>query len=635
MIILESVSLRRGSKPLFSQASVTIPNGQCVALIGANGCGKSSFFSLLLGQLDADQGAIRGMDKLRISHMAQESAAGTLSAQDYVLSGDALAYALLSETAAAEVAGDFDRAARLHLDLEAARAYDAPRRAERLLLGLGFAPAEVDQTVSQFSGGWRIRINLARALMTPSDLMLLDEPTNHLDLDATLWLQQWLKSYAGTLVIISHDRDFIDAVCERVMKIEGEQLKSYKGGYSDYENQRAMQLSQQQALHDKQQRQIADIEQFVRRFRAKATKAKQAQSRLKALERMERAAPAHVDSPFQFQFFEAPAPSDPLLDLRQCDLGYTQKRVLTQVDFALRPSDRIALLGKNGAGKSTFLKSLVGALPILDGERVAGSALRIGYFDQQQLEVLDLEASPFLHLQRLTPTAREQDILNFLGGFNFRGEQATSAIKPFSGGEKARLALAMVVWQRPNVLVLDEPTNHLDLDMRHALEVALGGFEGAVVLVSHDRHLLRNTAEQLWLVAAGRLRQFDDDLSAYEQLVLSAESMPAEAAGAQHHDHQSGDKKLQRQSAALRREALRPLQRAQDKAAARVAELETALAALQGQLADGALYDAAQQPKLTGLLQEEGRLKQSLETAEAEWLDALEKLEAAEASEER
>ena len=453
MIILRNIDFRRGSKLLLQGANATIQPGQRLALIGANGCGKSSLFSLLLGELGADAGDIEGMNTLRLSHMAQEIHATSLPAGEYIWRGDALLGRLHDEVAALEAAGEFDKTASVHTQLEEIDGYSAERRAQRLLQGLGFAEDAAGRSVSEFSGGWRIRLNLARALMTPSDILLLDEPTNHLDLDATLWLQQWLQNYSGTLLMISHDRDFIDATCERILHIEQKQLFTYKGNYSDFERLRAERLANQQANYDKQQRRIAEIDDFVRRFRYKATKAKQAQSRLKELERMQSLAPAHADSPFDFSFPAPPRSSDPLLRLDEAMLGYGGATVLSGVDIQLRPGSRYGLLGRNGAGKSTLLKSLIGELPLLGGTRIVGEHVSIGYFDQQQLEALDMQASPVLHLQRLSPDAREQDILNFLGGFNFRGDAATAAVAPFSGGEKARLALAMVVWQKPNLLV--------------------------------------------------------------------------------------------------------------------------------------------------------------------------------------
>ncbi|MCB1701690.1 MAG: ATP-binding cassette domain-containing protein [Pseudomonadales bacterium] len=623
MIILRNIGLRRGSKLLLQGASVTIQPGQRLALIGANGSGKSSLFSLLMGELEADTGDIEGMAGLRLAHMAQEVHASGMAAGEYVWRGDSGLARLRDKLQQLEDAGQFDAVAPIHSQLEEIDGYSAERRSERLLQGLGFGEDAASRPVSDFSGGWRIRLNLARALMTPSDVLLLDEPTNHLDLDATLWLQQWLQQYPGTLLMISHDRDFIDATCGRILQIEQQQLQAYKGNYSDFEQQRAERLANQQASYEKQQRRIAEIDDFVRRFRYKATKARQAQSRLKELERMQSLAPAHIDSPFDFSF---PAPansSDPLLRLDDASLGYAGNAILTGVELHLRPGSRYGLLGKNGAGKSTLLKSLVGDLPLLAGERAEGEHCHIGYFDQQQLEALDLTASAALHLQRLSPEAREQDILNFLGGFNFRGDAATSVIAPFSGGEKARLALAMVVWQRPNLLVLDEPTNHLDLDMRHALEVALQAYEGALILVSHDRHLLRNTVDELLLVHDGRVESYAEDLEGYERWILSSyrqadRSEPVSA---------DNSRKEKRQSAAAKREKLRPLQKNIAKTEAEMNAVEIEQAQVQTRLSDTNLYLEEQKQELATLLKREGELKARAAQLEEAWLEQQETLE--------
>ncbi len=626
MIILRDISLRRGSKLLLRGSDVTIQPGQHIALIGANGCGKTSLLALLLGDLAPDGGHIEGMAGLRLSHMAQEVPATDLPAGEYVWRGDRQLARLRDELQRLEEAGRFDATAAIHAELEAIDGYSAERRADRLMLGLGFGEGAGAHPVSDFSGGWRIRLNLARALMTPSDVLLLDEPTNHLDLDATLWLQQWLQQYPGTLLMISHDRDFIDATCERILHIEGQQLHAYKGNYSDYERQRAERLANQQARFEKQQRRIAEIDSFVRRFRYKATKARQAQSRLKELERMQAVAPAHLDSPFDFSFMPPGRMSDPLLRLDHAVLGYGGQPILSGVDLQLRPGSRYGLLGRNGAGKSTLLKSLVGRLPLLGGERNAGEHCRIGYFDQQQLEALDLQASPLLHLQRLQPEAREQEILNFLGGFNFAGDSATGEVAPFSGGEKARLALAIVVWQRPNLLVLDEPTNHLDLEMRHAMELALQVYEGALLLVSHDRHLLRNTVEELLLVHDGRVEEYREDLDGYERWILGnyREDKPATRPGAE------GGRREKRQQAAVQRELLRPLKKQLQQTEAALAEVETKLAAIEAALGDTDLYTADRKSELADLLLRQGELKVRAGDLEESWLEqqqALEQLE--------
>ena len=623
MIILRDISLRRGAKLLLQDANVTIQPGQRLALIGANGSGKSSLFSLLLGELSADTGDIEGMARLRLAHMAQEVHTSDMPAGEYIWRGDSSLAALRDQLERLERAGEFEAAAPIHSKLEEIDGYSAERRVERLLQGLGFAENASTRPVNDFSGGWRIRLNLARALMTPSDVLLLDEPTNHLDLDATLWLQQWLQQYPGTLLMISHDRDFIDATCERILHIERQQLQAYKGKYSDFEQQRAERLANQQASYEKQQRRIAEIDDFVRRFRYKATKARQAQSRLKELERMQALAPAHIDSPFDFSFPEPARSSDPLLRLDGAGLGYGHNAILAGVELHLRPGSRYGLLGKNGAGKSTLLKSLVGDLPLLAGERAAGEHCSIGYFDQQQLEALDLKASAVLHLQRLSPEAREQEILDFLGGFNFRGDAATSQIAPFSGGEKARLALAMVVWQKPNLLVLDEPTNHLDLDMRHALEVALQAYEGALILVSHDRHLLRNTVDELLLVHDGRVETYTDDLVGYERWILSSykqvertDVAPADSS-----------RKEKRQSAAAQREKLRPLQKSIEKTETQMSAVEAEQAQVQTQLSDTDLYMEGRKQDLADLLKREAELKAEAAALEEDWLEQQQALE--------
>ena len=667
VIILEDISLSRGPKLLMQNASATLQPGQKLALIGANGTGKSSFFAMLLGSLGADSGNIRGMSGLRLAHMAQELEASSETALSFVMAGDLAVFSLLQKIAEAERAENFEEAASYYQELDTLDGYDAERRAEQLLLGLGFNRSELHQTVTDFSGGWRVRLNLARALMTPSDVLLLDEPTNHLDLDTMLWLQSWLLRYEGTLLMISHDRDFIDAICDRTLSLEGQQLVTYRGGYSAFEKQRAERMAQQRAEYARQQREIAHIEDFVRRFRAKATKAKQAQSRLKALERMETVAPAHADSPFYFQFPEPGKTSDPLLSIDDLSLGYGDETILSNVSFSLHPGDRIGLLGKNGAGKSTLLKGLTGALKSQSGRRVTGAHLRIGYFDQQQLDVLDLDASPLLHLQRLTPAAREQSILDFLGGFNFKGDRAKEAIRPFSGGEKARLALAMVVWQDPNVLILDEPTNHLDLEMRHALAMALQGYTGAIVLVSHDRHLLRHVVESLWLVEGGSVAEYPDDLSTYEKWVLagdkaaenrsegSKDDTSISAGSADQHSGRvqsnsglpsSGDTssgahtstsgsphqpalrgKAQRQSNAEQRQRLKPLRQALQKTEKQLESLQSKLEALQTELADPAMYEAEQRDRLAEVVKQEGAIKAELETIEELWMEQQEALE--------
>ncbi|MEM8659770.1 MAG: ATP-binding cassette domain-containing protein [Pseudomonadota bacterium] len=625
MIILRQLGLRRGSKLLLKDVDVTIQPGQRLALIGANGSGKSSLLALLMGQLMADNGDIEGLASLRLAHMAQEVHASSLPAVEFVWRGDSELAALRDTLQDLETREEFEEAAVIHGKLADLDGYSAERRSQRLLLGLGFSESDTDRPVDSFSGGWRIRLNLARALMTPSDVLLLDEPTNHLDLDATLWLQQWLQLYPGTLLMISHDRDFIDATCERVLHLEHQRLSSYKGNYSEFERLRALRLRDQQATYEKQQRRVAEIDSFVRRFRYKASKARQAQSRLKELERMQDLAPAHVDSPFDFSFSAPGRSSDPLMRLDNAELGYRDATVLSQVEVQLRPGSRVGLLGRNGAGKSTLMKSLVGDLELLSGDRACGEHCRIGYFNQQQLEALDLQASAFLHIQRLNPDAREQDILNFLGGFNFRGDDAKCPIAPFSGGEKARLALAILVWQRPNLLVLDEPTNHLDLDMRHALEIALQAYEGALILVSHDRHLLRNTVDELLLVHNGRVDTYQEDLNAYERWVLS-NFKHAEQAKADNPPDES--RKEKRQRSAAKRDQLRPLQQKLKELEKAMADAEATRTELQQRLTDSELYSQERKSELSLLMRQEAELNQKLSGLEEQWLEQQTALEA-------
>lgn len=630
MIILRDISLRRGDKLLFARASAQLLPGQKTALTGANGCGKSSLFALFLGQLQADAGEIDGLGGQLIAHMDQDVAVSRTSALRFVLEGDREVASLLDELRDCEEREDFAAAAEVHQRLEACNGYDAERRAAQLLDGLGFSPDDGVRELGEFSGGWRVRLALARALMAPSDLLLLDEPTNHLDLDTTIWLQKFLIAYKGTLLLISHDRDFIDGCCTAVLHIEQQRLDAYRGGYSSFEEQRALRLAQQQAMAEKQARRRAEIENFVRRFRYKASKARQAQSRLKELERMESLSIAHSDSPFEFQFPEPPRARDPLLELREAAIGYdADKPLIDKVSLSLRQGDRIALLGRNGTGKTTLLRSLCGDLPILHGSLERSDGCRIAYFDQQQVDTLDLDASALVHLQRLTPERREQDLRDYLGGFDFRGDRADAPLAPFSGGEKARLALAMLAWQRPNVLILDEPTNHLDLEMRRALEMALLQFAGAVIIVSHDRHLLRSSADQLWHLAGGRLDEFDGDLAAYEQLILRGDSSAGEEDVAETAAREPApDRKEQRRQAAAAREKRRPLEQSLRRTEKQMSELESALEDLDTRLADESLYEDGERDQLTALLRDQGELRRRLEDLEMQWLREQEALDA-------
>lgn len=637
MIKLESISLQRGSKFLLEQASAVFYPGQKTAVIGANGSGKSSLFKVLLGELVADDGVASVPGDWRIAHMAQEVATSTRNAIDYILDGDTELRRLEQSIAEAERKEQHERLGELYEQLDTIDGFNARVRAEQLLQGLGFALGDAEKSANSFSGGWRIRLNLAQALMSPSDLLLLDEPTNHLDLDAELWLEQWLNRYDGSLLLISHDRDFIDSVCEGVVHIEHKKLTSYKGHYSSFEQQRAERLAQQQANYEKQQQRKSEIQSFVNRFRAKATKAKQAQSRLKELARMEDIAPAHIDSPFDFKFPQPAKFSDPLLNLSHARLGYADTTIVNAVNLSIHPGSRIGLLGANGAGKSTLIKSLAREIGLLSGAITAGENLALGYFSQHQLEALDLNASPVLHLQRISPTASEQEIRNFLGGFNFHGDMALGIIRDFSGGEKARLALAIIVWQKPNLLLLDEPTNHLDLEMCHALTVALQEFEGAVIVVSHDRHLLRNTVDQFLLVADGRAQAFEGDLDDYSRWLLESKRAEKKTTGkpmaaatptTEKESVSAASKKEQRQQAADIRKQLNPINNAIKKTEKDITSTDNKLASIEQDLTDSDLYAASNKDKLQTLLKQQGQLRQSKEILEERWLELNDAAEA-------
>ncbi len=629
---------------MLENVNLTVQPGQRVAIVGANGAGKSSLFKLLLGQLTAEQGGVSLPGGCRIAHMAQEVEASARSARDFILDGDFELRRLERELAEAEARGDDHAIAHAHDELDLHEAWSAPRRAEALLRGLGFADSDAERPVSAFSGGWRIRLNLAQALMRPSDLLLLDESTNHLDLDACLWLENWLRRYSGTLLFISHDRDFMDRVATHLVHFDQKKLVLYTGNYSAFEVQRSERLAQQQAGFERQQARIAEIQRFIDRFKAKATKAKQAQSRVKALERMERIAPAHVDSPFGFDFPMADKVSNPLLSIRHGVAGHGDTAILRNINVTLLPGSRIGLLGPNGAGKSTFMDALRGTGTLLAGERTCGEHLAIGYFAQHQLESLDLDASPFLHLQRLAPRASEQQVRNFLGGFDFHGDEALSPIRSFSGGEKARVALAIIAWQKPNLLLLDEPTNHLDLEMRQALTMALQNFDGAIVVVSHDRHLLRNTVDQFWLVSDGAVQEYDGDLEDYERWLAerrkdddeppkrevveqAAENKVATGATALTADERKARK---RQEAELRQK-LSPWRKKQGNLEARMEQLQQELAGVEQQLSDPAIYDDSAKVKLKELLAQQTGLKRELDDVEAEWLEVSETVENLEA----
>ncbi|QJD71659.1 ATP-binding cassette domain-containing protein [Marinobacterium sp. LSUCC0821] len=633
MIRLDSLTLQRGAQRLIDHADLNLHYGWKVALIGANGAGKSSLFKLILGELSQDTGDITTPPRHKIAHMAQEVPSTDRRAIDYVLDGDLELRELQAKLAKAE-AEHSTHIGELHAQIEAIDGYRAESRAFTLLNGLGFSNTDATKPVNTFSGGWRIRLNLAKALMSRSDLLLLDEPTNHLDLDATIWLEQWLNAYPGTLILISHDRSFIDATADQVVHLYQQKLTLYKGNYSAFERMRAERLAQQQAAFDKQQERIAHIESFVRRFKAKASKAKQAQSRIKDLERMEMISAAHIDSPFSFRFDASDKISSPLLNIYNADLGYgAESKILNGVSLTLVPGQRIGLLGRNGAGKSTLVKSLVGDLALISGERATGEHLKIGYFAQHQLEALDMNASVLLHLQRIAPKASEAELRSFAGSFGFSGDDALETIGRFSGGEKARLALALIAWHKPNLLLLDEPTNHLDLEVRHALTLALQGFEGSIILVSHDRHLLANTVDQFLLVAEGKVTEFDGDLDDYHQWLASQrQNQNAPAIESESRSQSAADRREQKRLEAEKRAKLSPLRKKIEKLEKEMHSSSEKLGELETLLSDTDLYSETRKDELKSLLAKQGELKSKLEEIELEWLDAQEELETLEQS---
>jgi ATP-binding cassette subfamily F protein 3 len=630
MIRLQNLTLQRGPQRLLEDAELTLHAGHKAGLIGANGAGKSSLFALIRGELHPDSGDCFLPADWRIAHMRQEIETLERLAVDYVLDGDLRLREVQRDLAAAEAAHDGAAQARLHSELDSADGYTADARARKLLAGLGFTNEQMDRPVGDFSGGWRMRLNLAQALMCPSDLLLLDEPTNHLDLDAIIWLEEWLKSYPGTLLLISHDRDFLDAVVDHVAHVDQRKITLYRGGYSAFERARAERLAQQQQAYEKQQAQRAHMESYIARFKAQATKARQAQSRIKALERMEELSAAHVDSPFDFVFRESQKISSPLIDLSDARLGYGDKAVLEKVKLQLTPGARIGLLGPNGAGKSTLIKNLAGELEPLAGRLTRGENTVVGYFAQHQLDSLDSKASPLLHLQRLAPTEREQTLRDFLGGFDFRGARIDEPVLNFSGGEKARLALALIAWDRPNLLLLDEPTNHLDLEMRLALTMALQEFSGAVLVVSHDRHLLKSTTDNFYLVADGKVEEFDGDLEDYARWLVEYRQRNAPVSNTPVNPDKT-DKKAQRQAAAALRQQLAPHKREADKLEAELGKLHEKLAKIDASLGDSDIYEPARKNDLRDLLAEQAKLKVREAELEETWMEALELLESMQA----
>ncbi|CAN7450687.1 ATP-binding cassette domain-containing protein [Pseudoduganella sp. LjRoot289] len=664
MIRFLQVSLMRGVKPLLEQVDVTLNPGDKIGLIGANGAGKSSLFAMMRGELHPDQGEIDFPAKWRVAYVAQETPPLERCALDYAIDGDITLRKLEAELARLESEPESSdngiAIGEIYSALADADAYTVQSRGEQLLLGLGFTLDQMQLPVASFSGGWRMRLNLAQALMCPSDLLLLDEPTNHLDLDAIIWLEDWLKRYAGTLIIISHDRDFLDEVVNVVVHIDERKLKRYSGNYSSFERQRAAQMILAAGALEKQQRKRAHLESFVNRFKAQASKARQAQSRMKALAKMEELAPLRAAAEFSFEFREPLSAPNPLLVMEDVDAGYkieneetgdiTHKTIVNKIKFSLQIGQRIGLLGVNGAGKSTLIKTIAGELMPLTGDATMGKGLNIGYFAQHQVEMLRHDESPLWHLAKIAPTVREQELRNFLGGFNFPGTMVTSSIAPFSGGEKARLALALIVWQRPNLLLLDEPTNHLDLETREALTEALAQFEGTLVVVSHDRHLLRATTDEFIIVADGKLQPFDGDLDDYKDWlfktklgkgtdvlpaagkanktdfpVTSPVAAPAAAAPVANNKDQKRLDAEQRQKLSAQR---KPIENKLKRLEENIAKRNGQKAEVDAALGDSAIYDAANKAKLKTLLTDQAFYTKDLALLEGEWLELQEQLEA-------
>ncbi|MBB1201992.1 ABC transporter ATP-binding protein [Enterobacteriaceae bacterium 89] len=628
MIVFSSLQIRRGVRVLLDNATATINPGQKVGLVGKNGCGKSTLLSLLKNEISADGGSFTYPGNWQLAWVNQETPALPQPALDYVIDGDREFRQLEAELAAANERNDGHAIATVHGKLDAIDAWTIRARASSLLHGLGFSNEQLERPTSDFSGGWRMRLNLAQALICRSDLLLLDEPTNHLDLDAVIWLEKWLKSYPGTLILISHDRDFLDPVVGKIIHIEQQSMFEYTGNYSSFEIQRATRLAQQQSTYESQQQKVAHLQSFIDRFKAKASKAKQAQSRVKMLERMELIAPAHVDNPFHFSFREPESLPNPLLKMEKVSAGYGDRTILDSIKLNLVPGSRIGLLGRNGAGKSTLIKLLAGELAPQSGEIGLAKGIKLGYFAQHQLEFLRADESPLQHLARIAPKVLEQQLRDYLGGFCFPGDKVTEETRRFSGGEKTRLVLALIVWQRPNLLLLDEPTNHLDLDMRQALTEALIEFEGALVVVSHDRHLLRSTTDDLYLVHDAKVEAFDGDLEDYQQWlsnVQKQESLPDELPRDNANSAQA--RKDQKRREAELRTLTQPLRKDIARLEKEMEKLNAKLADAEEKLGDSGLYDQSRKAELTECLQQQATAKSGLEECEMAWLDAQEQLE--------
>ena len=618
MLSFNNLELVLGGKTLFDDVSLTIHHHQKVGLVGANGTGKTSLFKVIKKEIEVDQSTVSFPNDLRISYLAQEVPASDEIALQYVLSGDYRLIEIQHEIELAEKEEKFELLAELYETYSALDGYSAKSKAEQLMAGLGFKSEDFSKSLKDFSGGWRVRLNLAKTLMQPSDLMLLDEPTNHLDLDAILWLSNWIKSFPGALILISHDRDFLDDCVSSIAHLYRQSIELYSGNFTQFEILRAAKLAEIQSNFIKQQKEVAHMQSFINRFKAKATKARQAQSRVKALEKMELIAPAHIDSPFNFTISETEKISNPLISLSESNLGYDNP-ILTKINLTIAPGDRIGLLGPNGAGKSTLIKSIVGSIPVLDGDREIGSNFRVGYFSQHQVDDLDLSISAFTHIQRLDETKTEKQIRTYLGGFNFKGDKVKDPIHLFSGGEKARLAFAIISYQKPNILLMDEPTNHLDMEMRHALTIALQAFKGAILLISHDRHLLNSSVDHFYLVDNGGVDLFNGDLDDYKNYILDIKS--------------TGIKETKKKSKTSKEDRddntklLKSLSTDISKLEKRLLRLNAKLEEANLKLADPNLYKDDSADNLQDLIRNQLELSNEVELADQQWMDKVTQLE--------
>ena len=618
MLSFNNLELVLGGKTLFDDVSLTIHHHQKVGLIGANGTGKTSLFKVIKKEIEVDQSSVSYPNDLRISYLAQEVPASDEIALQYVLSGDYRLLEIQHEIELAEKEEKFEILAELYETYSALDGYSAKSKAEQLMVGLGFKSEDFNKPLKDFSGGWRVRLNLAKTLMQPSDLMLLDEPTNHLDLDAILWLSSWIKSFPGALILISHDRDFLDDCVSFIAHLYHQSIELYSGNFTQFEILRAAKLAEIQSNYVKQQKEVAHMQSFINRFKAKATKARQAQSRVKALEKMELIAPAHIDSPFNFTISETEKISNPLISLSDSSLGYNTP-ILSMVNLSIAPGDRIGLLGPNGAGKSTLIKSIVGSISLIDGQREAGTNFKVGYFSQHQVDDLDLSISAFTHIQRLDETQTEKQIRTYLGGFNFKGDKVKDPIHLFSGGEKARLAFAIISYQKPNILLMDEPTNHLDMEMRHALTIALQTFRGAILLISHDRHLLNSSVDHFYLVDNGRVDIFNGDLNDYKNYILDIKSSDIKETKKKvksSKDNKEDNSKL-----------IKSLNIEISKLEKRLLRLNTKLDEANLKLADPDLYKDDSSDNLQDLIRNQLELSNEVELADQEWMDKVTHLE--------